>query len=359
VCNQGYTQCGAASCFDLQTDSSNCGACGHSCAGTACTAGLCPTNVIVSEDVPVYAVVVDDSSVYWDLGNSATGGGSVKSMPVTGGTPTVLATGFNDPGAMALDATTVYWIDQGTFTSNSNAGTIHSVPRAGGQQTTLTANLTQPTSILVAHETLVTPFGTLSGEEVYFTAYVNNTPTIQGMETSGQGLIDVTTGGLYVATDGTYVYFVDNGGPKRVGNDGGTPEAIASFAATGYPGAVAADSTTLYWVQQSIDYAYQSPGTGLVMKVPLAGGTPTTLVTLPAGVYGPSAMTVDATNIYYVTYVYTGNSTETLATLWELPLGGGTPLALGQALDASQTTVAVNGTGVYWTGLKSVMQSYK
>jgi hypothetical protein len=224
----------------------------------------------------------------------------------------------------------------------------------------LATNLVQPTNVIAANETLLTPFGVFTGEEVLFTSYVNNAPAIQTVSTSGQGLLDLGTGGLYLATDGTYVYFVDAGGPKRAFNFGGTPTALASFPATGNPMNVAADATSLYWIQENSGYPYGQPGTGLVAKVPLGGGTPTILATLPADEGGPTGIAIDGTNVYYKTYHYTGVSTGTFGTLWEVPLGGGTPLAIGQADDAREGSIAVNGTGVYWAGgPRTIVHSYK
>ena len=91
---------------------------------------------------------------------------------------------------------------------------------------------------------------------------------------------------------------------------------------------IAVDGTNIYWT---------SPTGSTVMKVPLAGGKPTTLA---SGQSSPSAIAVDATNVYWT------NSNG--GTVMTVPLGGGTPtaLALGQA---NPNAIAVDATNVYWT----------
>src|SRR5277367_6735428 len=59
---------------DLMTDSHNCGACGHNCFGTTCTAGLCAPIVLAENEDDPTAMTVDSSNVYWtDSGTMAMG----------------------------------------------------------------------------------------------------------------------------------------------------------------------------------------------------------------------------------------------------------------------------------------------
>jgi hypothetical protein len=78
------------------------------------------TTTLASGQTGPGAITMDATSVYWvnysDGSNS--GGGSVMKMPLGGGTPTVLAAGQFRPNGMAVDATSVYWITEGSTGTN-------------------------------------------------------------------------------------------------------------------------------------------------------------------------------------------------------------------------------------------------
>jgi sugar lactone lactonase YvrE len=78
-------------------------------------------------------------------------------------------------------------------------------------------------------------------------------------------------------------------------------------------------------------------GAGTVMKVPLGGGTPTTLASGGAAANG---MAVDATNVYWTDAV--------THAVMKVPIGGGamTTVATG---DQPPFGIALDATNVYWT----------
>jgi hypothetical protein len=121
------------------SDANNCGACGHSCLGGACTDGKCAPIVLASgqgdsaSGVPWYPytsdigdplqgpdrIAVDESHVYWlNLR------GEVMRVPLSGGKVERVASTKPGPAWIALDAQFVYFSTLGAE--------IFRVPKAGG-----------------------------------------------------------------------------------------------------------------------------------------------------------------------------------------------------------------------------------
>jgi hypothetical protein len=140
-----------------------------------------------------------------------------------------------------------------------------------------------------------------------------------------------------VATDGTHVYWVNDGdgAVRKVPIGGGAVTTLA----TGPQGpiSVAVDGTNVYWVNWE---------NGTVNEVPVGGGSVTTLAT---GQENPRSVAVDGANVYWVNYGTAWGSPD--GTVNEVPVGGGsvTTLATGQDYPWS---VAVDGTNVYWVNYR-------
>ncbi len=155
---------------DTQVDPANCGACGHDCRGSDCSAGACKpvllgqnmadksnTRPAVAgnfvywingdEDLEraatdgsghkvvigggfVGAFFVADGGVYWaESINDGSPGSAVYFTP-EGGQATLLAGNQYSPSAIVLQGTTLFWADY--FSSGFNPGTIWSTPKTGG-----------------------------------------------------------------------------------------------------------------------------------------------------------------------------------------------------------------------------------
>lgn len=117
---QGPGPDGSATCADAGSDPNNCGACGHSCGGGECTAGVCAPTMLAQNLESPAGIALDDSNVYFTtLGqftyippNTAqyANDGSVMSVPKAGATsPTAIATMQWQPLPIAVSGGTVYW----------------------------------------------------------------------------------------------------------------------------------------------------------------------------------------------------------------------------------------------------------
>ena len=98
-------------------------------------------------------------------------------------------------------------------------------------------------------------------------------------------VLAATTSPYAIAARGGAVYFNDGDTVMMVPAAGGAPVTLAT--AQQFPFSMAVDATTLYWVN--------ARGAGEIVSMPLAGGTPTTLV--PST--GFARIAVDATNLYF------------------------------------------------------------
>jgi hypothetical protein len=108
----------------VSSDQKNCGRCGHDCQGGACTAGACQPVQIFADTKGPYGIGVDATSVYWS------DNGYINKCDKRGcSQPTVLAwiDGVSaGPGAIGplivVDATNVYWADNGGVRSCATSG---------------------------------------------------------------------------------------------------------------------------------------------------------------------------------------------------------------------------------------------
>jgi hypothetical protein len=113
--------------IDTQSSTNNCGACGHSCLGAGCEAGVCDSKTIaVSEAVGMLAS--NDTYVFW------TGGGAIRRATISGApAQTITNTGLPN-GGFALDATRLYYSDRSNAWVESvgiNGGPVTVIARGG------------------------------------------------------------------------------------------------------------------------------------------------------------------------------------------------------------------------------------
>lgn len=111
ACAAGFSQC-AGACVEVNTDPSNCGACGNVCAaGDICVEGECAAalQVVTTLGNSAGGIAVDGANVYYT--DSATN--TVWQVDKNSFAKTELATNQPQPGPITFDSSYVYWTSGG------------------------------------------------------------------------------------------------------------------------------------------------------------------------------------------------------------------------------------------------------
>jgi hypothetical protein len=264
-------------------------------------------------------LVVDSNNVYWV---NDVAGATVLSAPLTGvpegGAPTTIYSGIIAAAAIAVDAHNVYWA------INSSIGGIYSQPLGGGAVTTIGygngpiwmttgngnvywATQNDGTIMVAAGQDSGTPVQLASPGEsaqvegiavdstgVYWTESLNDAVRKQAFDAGAQTTIATGSPRPYrVAVGPSGVYWTNGAGgaplvsaPLGGEPDGGTGTTLASSGSSAAAN-IAIDEAKAYWTD---------PLEGLVLSVPLAGGS---LVTIASGQLEPTGIAVDADYVYW------------------------------------------------------------
>jgi hypothetical protein len=284
--------------------------------GVAPDGGPLAPVVLASGESGPESLALDTSDVYW----TANGAGEVRKVSKDGGSPSTVASQANtNPYGVAVGAGNVYWTVPNFYSGGTGAAVIMQSLDGGAPQT-MASGVTGPTWIAVG------------SDDVY---WIEEGPgEVVAAPLLGGGSISIASGGsasalalgphqvFWSAADATY----------QASLDGSSPLAIGPPAA-----AIAVDETDVYFAMNS-DWS----GTGTILRVPVGGGTPTTLATGRTG--SVVAIAVDSSNVYWIE----GEGTIQEGAVAAMPKGGGYVSILAAGL-GDPSAIAVDGTGVYFT----------
>jgi hypothetical protein len=313
---EGFTvQCdasdaGGAGCGNIQSDPDNCGGCGHSCQGGACSAGVCQPLVLATGVCPT-SIAVDDTNVYFTHDVSA--GWSVQRVAKTGGPVATLASETTSTNEIWADSVGVF---QGlVYFVRLQAGgdqTLQSVPASGGTVTLVShpgvgGSIRQPTRAVVS----------------------NATGLYWANEESGITRVDPSNNVTFIVSPDALVSF---------GPDAGSVSLV-------YPVTLAVDSSHVYFTSNS------NPPLEFLASSPLAGGAIQTIAQIPFPFttgqlsLADAAIVSNGTDVYWATLQAPGG----LFRVPVQPAGPQTLFAQSFANGATVTSLAVDATHLYWT----------
>jgi hypothetical protein len=236
-------------------------------------------------------IAVEGTNVYWVASNSTASSGTIMTVPVTGGTPTVVAAQSGAPAHIAVDASYVYW-------GELMLGNVMRAPLGGGTPTAVAATssgifqialgdtavfwlagmglMTAPKAGGVA-VALTPPFPPIPTDGLAVnatTVYIN-----AGNRSGAPGILEVPIqgasfdagslfpgiGGGPIAIDAKRAYWADMSGSVYGASLAG---GAAILLATGQNNvdAIAVDDVAVYW----LDNGNATPGGGSVMKLALS-----------------------------------------------------------------------------------------
>jgi hypothetical protein len=329
TCDAGQTAC-TGTCVDTQSDTKNCGACGHDCLGGDCTLGKCQPFTIAQNQFQVTVLAPTATQLYWsrdvtgvqnggifvadlDGQNEAklfdAGGGSCSGLLVDGADSYFFCTGaiyhcalpscpsgpttlvpITDVVDAALDKTNsrIYFSVK-TLYDAQTGGYVGWIPTTGGGAPSriVAADQLNPHEIFLDNGVLYwLDYGTYKNDVAQYNGGVRSAPlgTNQTMSVLVNDFTDLNFSGLTVS--GNTVYYGAGSSIMSTATSGGL---VATFTPSG-AGQIIADATYLYWTDAGAS-VYRCAKTSCT--------TPTTLAT---GENYPVAIAQDAVSIYWADY---------------------------------------------------------
>jgi hypothetical protein len=256
-----------------------------------------PSPVVTgSQAQNVQGIATDGTYIYWTVKVAA---GSVYRALPTGTGVTLLASNQSQPDWIATNGTTVAW-------TNQKGNQVMAAPVSGN-------GTVVPTQLNAIGENGSIPAGiAIDGASVYYVTKTTGGGLAESAPLGDGGAVTELGTGTYVsvAADSNNVYWTGGASNPNVyqNKKGGTPTTEKTIAAGALtcPLGVASDGTNVYFLDQGTSTC-GALGTdaGALYRVPVghSGSLPPPLLT---GFDNPQGMTMDSTAVYWVTGGPTG-----------------------------------------------------
>jgi hypothetical protein len=290
--------------------------------GKACVVGTCmtaPTTLTTIAGCTTVRLAAKGDTLYFTDGAH----GSVRKIPIAGGMPSDIVTGQMNPYALVVDATNVYFGNDGDFT-------LRLAPLAGTTAKTISTGMTAGTKGLA-----------LAGNVLFYgdshnlnsvTAAENSTPTVLGQgDTGGKGLP------TEIALDATNVYYTDaNAFGVQRHPQVGTGDSVAMIGSQGelLMSAIAVQAGNMYFANGS------NLDSELVTAAQASGGSYATITSSVQG-FNFTGFTMNSTDVYLGEDGFVETSAVAVGSTASI-------IAVNQPMPQS---FVVDGGNVYWVTL--------
>ncbi len=309
---------------DFTTNAQNCGGCGHDCLGGTCSDGTCAPVVLASGLDRPYYVAVSSAHVYaTDYGH----GKVIRIAVPHGNSPETFAEGLSTPLRIVLSSDQAYY-------ETSNAV----------RRCSLTTSLPCPSGGSIVRSGLSNPRGlALDATRVFFT---DNGDIYQSLPDGGSWTPIQSADTLWVmgiASDGTTVFFTDRYGNQVFKCSAATgcnnfPSTVAQGQLN--PDAIVVYKNMLYWTARGTTGNFTD---GAIRACNTSSCT--SPIDIATNQFSPGEVAVDDSGIYWT--VYGDGTTQGTVLTCPLTGCSGAPRVVAMA-QAGPWGIAVDQTAVYW-----------
>jgi len=251
------------------------------------TPGGCPETVVSAPST--LSLAADASDIFFTIGQSGEGS-EVLDLPA-GQTASTSFASLTAPLSIALDASSVYVVLQGTGNGDGAIFRKYRDPVDGDTGASIVTGLDSPYQVSVA---------TVAGsEQLFFTTRgalgLDDDGDLWVSDVDGQNATKLATGQVDLrgfAVGATFVYWVNmgDGTIHRARHDGTEAAQVVSEARS--PTHIVTDDTRIYWTEAGTAPDYVDG------RVRMANSDGSNVVVLADGYHYPGPIAMDATNLY-------------------------------------------------------------
>lgn len=271
----------------------------------------------------------DATHIYWTTCYYADGVnaiGKVAKLPKADGAETLLAAAQPCPRHLVVDATNVYWVNRGPESGSNQFvdGAVMRIDKNGGTPATLASKQFGDAALAV------------DDANVYWSACGKETGIYRLAKAGGApALIADTSCATSIAVDTTHVYWISDA-IKKIDKRGGAAQTLVASRGS----ALTIDGASMYWTRTEATsrttFRSCADEKSSLLKASKDGGAAALLASI-AGVE-PNRLGIDEANIYWANDCSNG--------VMRVPKAGGNPSTVVQ--DQTTKNILVDATSVYW-----------